>query len=489
VWSIVVTLKKISSIVRSPMAFAGIAVLSFMGALASPLRADPITEKEAQDIAVDAYLYFYPLITMDVTRLQSTNIEAGKEVGKGPMNAFSHIRAYPTADFRVVVRPNFDTLYSSGWLDLTKEPVVVTAPNTNGRYYLLPMLDMWSDVFASPGWRTTGTEAAKYLVTPPGWTGTVPAGIQQIPAPTPYVWVIGRTKTDGPDDYAAVSKIQDGYTITPLSQLGKKPEATASKIDPKVDMKTPPKLQVDQMDAKAYFAYAAELLKLHPPHSTDQPIIARLRRLGFEAGKSFDLSKADPVIQKAMAGAPKAGQELMAWKLPTVARIANGWSMNTDTMGVYGNYYLKRAIVAQIGLGANLPEDAIYPMNLGDAEGQPLHGDNRYVLHFPEGQAPPADAFWSVTLYDADGFQVANSLNRFALSSWMPLTYNADGSLDLIFSNTSPGPGKESNWLPAPKGPFNLLLRLYAPAPEALNGKWNPPAVTKIQSIPVIVGQ
>jgi hypothetical protein len=128
-------------------------------------------------------------------------------------------------------------------------------------------------------------------------------------------------------------------------------------------------------------------------------------------------------------------------------------------------------------------------MNLGDAEGQPLHGDNRYVLHFPEGQAPPADAFWSVTLYDADGFQVANSLNRFALSSWMPLTYNADGSLDLIFSNTSPGPGKESNWLPAPKGPFNLLLRLYAPAPEALNGKWNPPAVTKIQSIPVIVGQ
>jgi hypothetical protein len=162
-----------------------------------------ITEQEAHAIGVEAYVYFYPLVTMDITRKQSTNIEPGKEFGKGPMNMFVGVPEYPPADFKGVVRPNFDTLYSIAWLDLTKGPMVVSAPDTSGRYYLLPMLDMWSDVFASPGWRTTGTQAANYLLTPPGWSGTVPDGMTPISAPTPYVWIIGRTKTDGPPDYAA----------------------------------------------------------------------------------------------------------------------------------------------------------------------------------------------------------------------------------------------------------------------------------------------
>ena len=222
-----------------------------------------VTEQEAHAIGVDAYLYFYPLITMDVTRKQAINVEPGKEPGKGPMNMFNNIPAYPAADFKVVVRPNFDTLYSSAWLDLTKEPMVVSAPDTNGRYYLLPMLDMWTDVFASPGWRTTGTEAGHFLVTPPGWTGDVPAGMTRISAPTPYVWIIGRTKTDGPDDYAAVHKIQAGYKITPLSEWGKTPTRPKANIDPAVDMKTPPKEQVDTMPTGKFFAYAAELLKVN----------------------------------------------------------------------------------------------------------------------------------------------------------------------------------------------------------------------------------
>jgi hypothetical protein len=167
----------------------------------------------------------------------------------------------------------------------------------------------------------------------------------------------------------------------------------------------------------------------------------------------------------------------------------NGWSMNTDTMGVYGNYYLKRAMVTQIGLGANLPEDAIYPLNLGDESGKPLDGASNYTIHFEKGTAPPANAFWSITLYDRDGFQVGNSLNRFAVSSWMPFQYNPDGSLDLYFQNESPGAEKEANWLPAPKGPFNLCMRLYAPKSEALTGKWNPPPVTRVQELPVLMAQ
>src|SRR5277367_6090519 len=251
----------------------------------------PITEEAAHAIGVDAYLYFYPLITMDITRKQSTNIEEGKEFGKGPMNVFVNVPAFPPAELKVVVRINFDTLYSIAWLDLTKEPQIVSVPDTAGRFYLLPMLDMWSDVFASPGWRTTGTQAADFLLTPPGWSGAVPAGSRRIDAPTPYVWIIGRTKTDGPADYDAVHKVQAGYKVTPLSQWGKPAEPVVGTVDPGVDMKTPPKVQVDTMPAAQYFTYAAELLKLHPPHLTDEPIIAQMKRIGIEPGKSFDFDK------------------------------------------------------------------------------------------------------------------------------------------------------------------------------------------------------
>ena len=230
------------------------------------------------------------------------------------------------------------------------------------------------------------------------------------------------------------------------------------------------------------------MLKVEPPHITDEPILAQMKKIGIERGKSFDISKLDPVVQKALESAPQEAQRLMAWKLPTLARVANGWSMNTDTVGVYGNYYLKRAIVAQQGLGANVPEDAIYPINLGDESGKPLDGANKYTITFEKGAMPPVNAFWSITLYDSEGFQVGNSLNRFAVSSWMPFKYNADGSLDLYFQNESPGKDKEANWLPAPKEPFNLLMRMYAPKSEVLIGKWNPPPVTKVQ-LPSLVAQ
>jgi hypothetical protein len=458
-----------------------------------------ISEQEAHAIGVDAYVYFYPLVTMEVTRRQLTNVEAGKSPLGGPMNLFANVPTFPTADMKAVVRPNFDTLYSSGWLDLTKEPVVVSVPDTGGRYYLLPMLDMWTDVFASPGWRTTGTQAGNFLVVPPGWRPDLrdrfaeefklPKETQRIDAPTPYVWVIGRTKTDGPPDYDAVHKIQAGYKITLLSEWGKTPKPPEVKIDPSVDMKTPPKIQVDTMPAGKYFAYAVELLKLQPPHITDEPIIARMKRIGIEPGKSFDLAKLDPAVRKGLESAPEDAQKLMEWKVATLARVANNWSMNTDTMGVYGNYYLKRAIIAQLGLGANLPEDAIYPLNLGDEAGKPLDGANRYTIHFEKDATPPLNAFWSVTLYDPDGFQVANSLNRFAVSSWMPFKRDPDGSLTLYFQNENPGKDKEANWLPAPKGAFNLTMRLYGPKSEALTGKWNPPPVTRVQGLPGLVAQ
>ncbi len=457
---------------------AGVAV-----AMATPgARAATLTAAEAKAIAVEAYVYTYPLAMMDATRRLMTNVPPGVKPGLGPANAFHHFRAYPTADFREVVRPNFDTLYSSAWLDLTKEPMVISIPDSGGRYYLAPLMDMWTDAYAVPGKRTSGTAAASYAVVPPGWSGTLPAGVGRIDSPTVYNWLIGRTQTNGTADYAAVHAFQDGFKITPLSQWGKPAAAPAPFVsDPTVDMKTTPPNQVDGMTGDKYFAYVAELMKLHKPHATDWSTVARLKRLGIVPGQSFDIGKADPVVRQALLDAPKAAQALIKQTTPTIAKVANGWQMLTDTMGVYGNSYLKRAVVAVIGLGANQVDDAIYPMNVSDADGKPMDGTNDYVLHFSKAELPPVDAFWSITMYDGDGYQAANALNRFAIGDRDPLKYNADGSLDIYMQNASPGKDKESNWLPAPKGLLGITMRLYAPKPEVADGRWVPPAIKRVQ--------
>lgn len=441
-----------------------------------------LTEQEAHATAVDAYLYFYPLILMDVTRRQLTNIEAGKMPGRGPMNTFNHVRAYPPADFKEVVRPNFDTLYSTAWLDVTKEPMIVSAPDTAGRYYLLPMLDMWTDVFAVPGKRTSGTAAGHFAVVALGWAGQLPAGVTRIDAPTPYVWIIGRTQTNGPKDYEAVHKIQDGYTITPLSQWGKAPVPVQATIDPTVDMKTAPVDQVNNMAPLAYFKYAVELMKVSPPHLTDWSMVARLKRIGIEVRQSYDPERLPSPIQEALTRAAPDGLKMMRVKAPTLARVVNGWQMNTDTMGVYGDYYLKRAIVALVGLGANQPEDAVYPLNISDTDGRPVIGENKYVMHFTKEELPPVEAFWSLTMYDAEGFPVANPINRFAIGDRDALKYNADGSLDLYIQHDNPEGDKGSNWLPSPNaGKLGLTMRLYAPKAKVLDGNWAPPPVYRQQ--------
>jgi hypothetical protein len=246
-------------------------------------------------------------------------------------------------------------------------------------------------------------------------------------------------------------------------------------------MTTPPMTQVDSMAAGKFFPYAAEVMKANPPHITDQPIVAQMRRIGIEAGKSFDFDEANPVAKHALERAAPDALTAMRAKIPTIARVVNGWQMNTDTMGVYGNYYLKRAIVALVGVGANLPEDAVYPLNIGDADGQPLTGANQYVLRFAENEIPPAKAFWSVTLYDEDGFPYPNDLKRNAIGDRDALKFNADGSLDLYVQHTSPGAEKESNWLPAPATAFNLTMRVYSPKAEVLDGRWVPPAINRVQ--------
>ncbi|HJS92967.1 MAG TPA: DUF1254 domain-containing protein [Solirubrobacteraceae bacterium] len=443
-----------------------------------------VSAEEAQEIAVEAYVYLYPLVTMEVTRRQMTNLPAGEKPGFGPMDTFSHIREFPSAEFKAVVRPNFDTLYSSAWLDLTEEPRVVSVPDTDGRYYLLPLYDMWTDAFAVPGKRTSGTGPGDYAIVGPGWRGNIPDGVERIQAPTSYVWIIGRTQTNGPRDYDAVNVVQDGFAIAPLSRWPDGAGATEARIDPSVDMQTPPLQQVNGMTGADYFARAAALMQLHRPHATDWSTVARMRRIGIIPGEDLRVGEVDLSVQDALKSAPGIALKLMAAKMPTLAQVTNGWQMLTDTMGVYGNYYLKRAIISMAGLGANQPEDAIYPLSVSDADGEPLDGDNDYVMHFAKPELPPVAAFWSVTMYDVDGFQAANPINRFAIGDRDELHYNADGSLDLYIQYEHPGADKESNWLPAPRGPLGVTMRLYAPKPEALDGRWVPPPIKRTSRSP-----
>ena len=428
---------------------------------------------DARSLSYDAYIYLYPLVTMEVTRRQMVNVPDGEKPGFGPPNAFHHIRAFPPADFRAVVRPNFDTLYSSAWLDLTAGPVVVSTPDTSDRYYLLPMLDMWTDVFASPGKRTSGTGPQEYVLVAPGYEGEVPAEKQVIEAPTPWVWVIGRTQTNGPADYSAVNATQDGFTVKPLSP-------TQHSIDPEQNTATEPLRLVDGMSAIDFFAFACEAMKLHPPHATDFSIRARIANLGIVPGKSFDADGLAETARAEVEAGATAAREAIAANIAHLGTRANGWTIATDAIGVYGNSYLKRATIAFGGLGANPPEDAIYPVLLTDAAGAPITGDQDYVIHFDADQLPPVDAFWSITMYDGEGFQVANELDRFAIGDRDSLTYNPDGSLDIYVRHTNPGAELESNWLPAPTGPLGITMRLYAPRPDALNGTWVPPPVRTV---------
>lgn len=431
---------------------------------------------EIQAIAAETYIYLYPLVLMEVTRRQLTGQLAGTRPGVGSMGTFTHMREFPAGDFRDVVRPNYDTLYSSAWLDLRGGPVTLSVPDTRGRYYLLPMLDMWTDVFAVPGKRTTGTAAARYSVLPPGWRGRVPADTVPIQAPTSYAWIIGRTQANGPDDYPAVRQVQDGLSITPAGPGSPVPAPRAEAAD----TGTPPAEQVAAMTGGLFFGLAADLLELHPPHPTDWSVLARAARIGLYPERPFRYTALDTATRDAVDAAPAEALRLMNDALPRMAPIVNGWQMNTESMGVYGNNYLKRAIVALVGLGANQPEDAVYPLNLADAGGQPVDGRYDYVLHFDKSELPPVSAFWSVTMYDAEGYPVPNTAGRYAIGDRDKLSYNADGSLDLYIQHGNPGPAREANWLPAPLGsPLGITMRLYAPAPEVLDGRWNPPPITR----------
>ncbi|NES65087.1 MAG: DUF1254 domain-containing protein [Okeania sp. SIO2D1] len=429
---------------------------------------------EIDEIAVQAYIYAYPLLLMELTRQSGTNVTAPID-SCAPMNQFAHLRTFPDATFKSVVRPNADTLYSSAWLDLSQEPMVLSVPETD-RYYMMPMLDMWTDVVAAPGTRTTGNGAGNFAIIAPDWEGTLPENVQPIRLTTNLGWIGGRTQTNGTDDYEHVGAIQDQYKLTPLSQWGTPYDPPTSLPPGTCDTSVAPPDQVAAMDAETYFTLFAELLKQNAPHAIDWSIVQQLQKIGIVVGEDFDFASLEPEIQSALEASVTQGYDAIINKIES-GDYVNGWKIAREFKGTYGGAYLQRAYVDFKGLGVNSPEDAIYPFSPVYQPGSPYTGSNNYVLHFDADELPPVEAFWSVTMYNSGGYFIDNPIDRYAIGDHDALQYNSDGSLDLYIQHDSPGTDKESNWLPAPADEFNVVMRLYWPSFEIMTGEWNPPPI------------
>jgi hypothetical protein len=443
------------------------------------VRSPGSSAQKARDTAIDAYIYGYPLVLMDVTRQVMTNV-SGPGKHAAPLNQLAHMRTFPDDNFTAVVSPNADTLSSAGFLNLSREPVVLSVPDMGRRYYLMQMLDGWTNVFASLGTRTNDNAEGDFAITGPGWTGKLPPRVQEIKSPTTMCWIIGRTQTNGKSDYAAVHEVQDRYKLTPLSSFGKpyKPPDDVP-VNPRVDVKTPPVDQVNRMDAEEFFGRLNELIQTNPPAAADAKAVGRFTTIGIAPGKPFSLESMDPSLaEEIQASVHDAQARIIAEARKPQGKNLNGWEF-MPSLGRYQTDYLWRAVVASIGLGANLPEDAIYPHATTDADGQPLNGANRYEITFKKGQLPQVGAFWSITMYNDRQFFVSNPINRYAIGDRDKIEFNEDGSLTLYIQPESPGPDKESNWLPAPKDSFNLLMRLYWPKKEIINGIWKPPKIER----------
>lgn len=457
---------------------------ALVAAVAGPasIAGATLTAAEATELGTDAYVFGYPLVTMEMTRRVITNVEKPEGM-RAPMGHLIRMREYPTAKFRAVTAPNADTLYTTAFVDVGEEPWVLSLPDAADRYYLMPMLDAWTTVFEVPGKRTTGTRAQAYAITGPGWKGTLPAGVVRYDSPTSMVWILGRIYCTGtPEDYAKVHALQDAITLVPLSSHGKPYTPPPGRVDPSIDMETAVRDQVNALGADAYFSLLATLMKDNPPVAADAPMVARLARLGIVPGQPFEIEKLGPDAAAALRAVPKPAFQKILAHFKKAGRSENGWEFTPHT-GIYGTDYLQRALITAIGLGANRPEDAVYPTSERGADGQPYTGTDRYVMHFEKGQMPPVHGFWSLTMYDQQFFFVDNPLNRYTLSARDELVTNPDGSVDLYLQHEHPGPEKESNWLPAPTGRFIPMLRLYWPKdtpPSILDATWEIPALRRV---------
>jgi hypothetical protein len=448
-----------------------------------------VSPEEAKQIASDAYIFGYSLITTEVTRVRMSNVATVEQM-RAPTGTFFNIKGYPPATFRGLSATNADTLYSVAFLDLS-EPQVFSHPDINNRFFTFQLVDLWMIVKDSVGTNTSGEKAMTYLFTGPGWTGNVPEGMTHISFPTRYMVILGRTYAlNTPQDLAKVHALQAQYNVMPLSKVGKPYTFKATPVDPNAgfSMTVAPQKAILALGTTGYFNLMTKLMASEaPPALEDRPVLDRMAKIGIVPGQPFEAGKLDPEVQAALKDVPEIALKRMTDTWAGLGNNINGWRVTT-VGGRYGTNYLERGTWAALGWPSQLPNVSLYPTTYVDGTGQKLTGANKYTLTFAKGHMPPVNplAFWSITMYTIDNglWFYPNPLNKLTVSPRDELKYNADGSLTLYIQHESPGQEKQANWLPAPEGPFALTLRLYWPntqPPSILDATWQPPAVTVTQ--------
>ena len=435
---------------------------------------DPAT---ARALAQDAFIFGAPLVLVS---LQADYLSAVTEpVGlRAPVGRFAHARAFVDASNRSVVGFNVDNLYSFAVLDLGDEPTVMSVPDMGERYWIMQVIDAWNGIPGAPGSRTRGGQGGDFLIAGPTWDGDVPDGMELIACPTRIAMIGGRTYCTGPDDYATVNALQDQYRLCPLSKWGTGYEPPAhTPVKEGVDGDTLVNAQFLGLGAEAFFQRLNTLLVDNPAYPADVDALAALEPLGIGAGQPFDLAQWPPDVAEAITAGHQDGVAQMMATAQQLGEMVNGWSLAYD-MGRYATHPV-RAAWSFVGVGGNLVEDAFYPTTVVDGDGDTLTGSERYTLRFPADGIPPAHAFWSLTMYDAESYLVANELDRYALGDRDELVHGPDGSITIYLQRERPAPDEVPNWLPAPQGPFRLALRLYVPDQTVLDRIWVPPPVRK----------
>ena len=456
----------------------------FLVLFASPLNAEQEPGESQQNgpgftaranlayaIGVNAYVYGYPTVELFRTFYeQALDPKRGHSIG---VNEFHHARELVTPDDTWVVSPNNDTLYSRGWLDLREEPVVLDIPPIEDRFFAFPIGDFFHDAVASLGWWNVGEKGGSFALTPPGWQGVLPDGVSQIEVDTPMCWILARTLTTGdPQDLRQVHALQDQYALTPLSQWG---QQRSTYQDPG---KSYPSW--NNKDPLNFFAVLNAMLRINPPRPADEGMVATFKEIGLHPSQEFDSSHVDEAVRSGLLRAMKDAQGIMAMKNQSMAEIVNGW-LYLPGPKEFGTDYLFRAALESVALLHG--ESAMTVGYIGnlDGQGKPLNGSNKYQIEFDI--PPPVLGFWSLTIYDGTSkLLVDNPINRYSIGDRTEgIQYGDDGSLTIHIRNEKPSGDHVRNWLPAPEGPFYLVIRTYNAKPEVFNGSWSPPPIQKLQ--------
>ena len=454
-----------------------LATLPFAGEAFAQITATPA---EARAIAKEAYIYGFPIV--DNYRVQYAYwIDAKNPEYKGPFNKiWNSARLFSPAD-TAIQTPNSDTLYSFVGADLRAEPMVLTVPPIEkGRYFSVQLIDYYTFNFDYIGTRTTGNGGGSFLLAGPGWKGATPKGITKVfHSETELAFPAYRTQLFEPGDIDNVRKVQAGYKVQTLSEFLGQP---APKAAPAIDF-IKPLSPAEEKTSVEFFNILNFVLQFCPTNPSEKALMARFAKIGVGAGKTFDASKLSPEMKAAFEEGIKD-----AWvdfgglkKLFEEGKVTAGDVFGTREY--LKNNYLYRMAAAVLGIYGNSKQEAMYPAYYVDATKQKLDGANRYTVRFAPGKLPPVNAFWSLTMYDEpQSLLVANPINRYLVNSPMLPRFkrDADGGLTLVIQNESPGKDEESNWLPAPKGPFSIIMRLYWPKAEAVQGKWTAPPLKKV---------